>query len=99
MAKDASFDIVSEINLQEMDNAINQALVRSLLVKQGHRVVIASTGREVIEAYRSSDFDVVLMDISMPEMDGFEATTQLRKHQEPQAHVDSGEVRHGHRHG
>jgi CheY-like chemotaxis protein len=64
------------------DNPINQILVRSLLQRQGHRVVLTGNGREVIEAYRQEPFDVVLMDISMPEMDGFEATAELRKVEE-----------------
>jgi CheY-like chemotaxis protein len=64
------------------DNAINQALVRSLLQKQGHTVVLVANGRDVIEAYQQQEFDVVLMDVQMPDIDGFEATALIRRHQE-----------------
>jgi signal transduction histidine kinase/CheY-like chemotaxis protein/HPt (histidine-containing phosphotransfer) domain-containing protein len=60
------------------DNAVNQRLASSLLERRGHRVVIAGNGREAIEAVRRQSFDVVLMDVQMPEMGGFEATAAIR---------------------
>ena len=60
------------------DNVVNQRVVARLLEKQRHSVVVASTGREALEAIERTMFDVVLMDIQMPEMDGYEATTALR---------------------
>lgn len=61
------------------DNAVNQRLAVALLKKQGHSVVVANNGREAVEALEREHFDVVLMDVQMPVMDGFEATTVIRE--------------------
>jgi len=66
-----------EILLAE-DSLVNQKLVVGLLEKHGHTVAVVSHGREAIAALESRDFDLVLMDVQMPEMDGFEATTVIR---------------------
>src|SRR5262249_8984869 len=60
------------------DNAVNQQLAIRLLEKRGHTVVLANNGREAVEAFDNQRFDLVLMDVHMPEMNGFEATGAIR---------------------
>jgi signal transduction histidine kinase/DNA-binding response OmpR family regulator len=61
------------------DNPVNQTLGRRMLEKLGHEVVSALNGRQASEATAAERFDVVLMDLQMPEMDGFEATAAIRE--------------------
>ena len=60
------------------DNPINQVVALRLLVKRGHRVTVAANGREAVTAVSREPFDLVLMDLQMPELDGFEATAAIR---------------------
>jgi two-component system, sensor histidine kinase and response regulator len=61
------------------DNAVNQRLVARLLEKRGHLVTVTANGREAVEALANQTFDLVLMDVQMPELDGFEATKVIRE--------------------
>jgi signal transduction histidine kinase/CheY-like chemotaxis protein len=61
------------------DNVVNQRLAASLLGRRGHKVTIAANGREALDALERNAFDVVLMDVQMPEMGGFEATAAIRE--------------------
>jgi CheY-like chemotaxis protein len=70
------------------DNAVNQRLAASLLERRGHRVTIAVNGREALAALDRGSVDVILMDVQMPEMGGFEATAAIREaEQETGGHV------------
>jgi signal transduction histidine kinase/CheY-like chemotaxis protein len=64
------------------DNPINQKLYVRLLEGHGHRVVAVNNGAEAVRAWRSDRFSVILMDLQMPELDGYGATRAIRRHEE-----------------
>ena len=67
------------------DSLVNQRLAVALLKKVGHSVVVVSTGQEAVNAVQSQHFDLVLMDVQMPELDGFQATRLIRRLEREQA--------------
>ncbi|MBF0273783.1 MAG: response regulator [Nitrospinae bacterium] len=64
------------------DNLINQEVATGILSNAGFEITIANNGREAVETVGKDNFDVVLMDIQMPEMDGYEATTIIRQNKQ-----------------
>ncbi len=60
------------------DNQINQRVITNLLERKGHLVSVVPNGKEAVEATRTQTYDVILMDLQMPELDGFEATAAIR---------------------
>jgi len=69
------------------DNPVNQKLARRILEKQNHVVSVAANGREALHAYERQAFDLILMDIQMPEMDGFEAASEIRARERDGKHI------------
>jgi two-component system, sensor histidine kinase and response regulator len=65
------------------DNLINQQVAVGILQIQGYSVSVANNGKEALEAHAQGAFDLILMDCHMPEMDGFEATMEIRKREQP----------------
>jgi CheY-like chemotaxis protein len=63
------------------DNPVNQMLITRLLTKRGHQVTVAGDGNVAVAAFDRGHFDLVLMDIQMPELDGFQATAEIRRRQ------------------
>jgi CheY-like chemotaxis protein len=69
------------------DNLVNQRVAMSMLGKMGHRITLVTNGLEALDQWRQGDFDLILMDVQMPEMTGLQATMQIRREEAVGAHV------------
>jgi CheY-like chemotaxis protein len=69
------------------DNLVNQRVAMSMLGKMGHRITLATNGLEAVEQWRQGDFDLIFMDVQMPEMTGMQAAMQIRREEAASAHI------------
>jgi signal transduction histidine kinase/ActR/RegA family two-component response regulator len=69
------------------DNLVNQKVAMTMLGKMGHRITLATNGLEALEHWRHTEFDLILMDVQMPEMTGLQAALQIRREEAVGAHV------------
>ena len=74
-------DIPSMHILLAEDGRVNQVVATRLLERRGHRVTVVENGNLAVEAVEAGEFDAILMDVQMPEMNGFQATKAIRKHE------------------
>lgn len=79
--------VVRDVLLVE-DNPVNQKVAVAMLAKRGHRVTVANDGKEALDAIASRAFDIILMDVQMPVMDGLETTGHIRRRE-----AEAGEAR------
>lgn len=81
-AADSDSDVRPLRILLAEDGEVNKIVAKAMLKKHHHEVIVANDGRAALEAIKSDKFDLVLMDVHMPEMDGLEATVAIRRYEE-----------------
>jgi hypothetical protein len=69
------------------DNLVNQRVAMSMMGKMGHRITLATNGLEAVEQWRQGGFDLIFMDVQMPEMTGLQAAMQIRREEAAGAHI------------
>jgi two-component system sensor histidine kinase/response regulator len=79
-------NLVARILVAE-DNIINQTLAKRMLEKLGHKAEVVANGCEVIDALSLIEYDLIFMDCQMPEMDGYQATREIRKGENGKTHI------------
>jgi two-component system sensor histidine kinase/response regulator len=84
--KNENVSISRNILLVE-DNEINQKMAKSLLLRRGHKVEIAGNGFEALQIIKAKQFDLIFLDIQMPEMDGYEVAQRIREFEGPRSHT------------
>jgi protein-histidine pros-kinase len=75
------------------DNLVNQTLARRILERAGHVVVLAGDGKQALDQWERGHFDLILMDVQMPVMDGFAASAAIREREALQVDTKTGTVR------